>query len=162
MEIKLVKMEESDIEAMVETERAVFTAPWTPGMFRQELTNALAYYIVAKAGDRVAGHGGLWTVFDEGHITNIAVRPEYQRQGVASQILKNFLEFAQEYEMSFLTLEVRRSNHPAIELYRKFGFEEAGMRKEYYEDNREDAVIMTLYLKQEKGGTGDGNENFSN
>jgi ribosomal-protein-alanine N-acetyltransferase len=150
MKIKLEKLQERHIDDILAIEKAVFPIPWTRGMFMQELANPLAYYRVAVADEKVVAHGGLWTILNEGHITNIAVHPDYQRKGIASLLLEDFLSLAKEYEMSFLTLEVRKSNLPAQKLYQKYGFAIAGMRKAYYEDNQEDAFIMTLPLKPEK------------
>ena len=90
---------------------------------------------------------------DEGYILNIAVRPDCRRQQIASQLLEVFINFAQGNRLSFLTLEVRASNAPAIALYERWGFAEAGRRRNYYEYPREDAVIMTREFKYKKEGT---------
>jgi ribosomal-protein-alanine N-acetyltransferase len=97
----------------------------------------------------VLGYAGLETVLDEGYITNIAVRPDARRQGVASALLGVFLRFSGAHKLSFLTLEVRESNAAAIALYAGHGFSAVGRRKNYYDDPREDAVLMTHHFPDE-------------
>lgn len=136
--------EEKDLPAMAEIERRCFHTPWSEESLRDDLTgNPLSVYMVleAESGD-VAGYMSLWRILDEGHINNVAVLPEYRRRGGASEMLEFMLEYSEKNGISSHTLEVRVSNEGAIELYRKFGFKEAGVRKGYYEDNGEDALIM--------------------
>ena len=136
--------EEKDLPAMAEIERRCFHTPWSEESLRDDLTgNPLSVYIVleAESGD-VAGYMSLWRILDEGHINNVAVLPEYRRRGGASDMLEFMLEYSEKNGISSHTLEVRVSNEGAIGLYRKFGFKEAGVRKGYYEDNGEDALIM--------------------
>ena len=136
--------EEKDLPAMAEIERRCFHTPWSEESLRDDLTgNPLSVYMVleAESGD-VAGYMSLWRILDEGHINNVAVLPEYRRRGGASDMLEFMLEYSEKNGISSHTLEVRVSNEGAIGLYRKFGFKEAGVRKGYYEDNGEDALIM--------------------
>lgn len=136
--------EEKDLPAMAEIERRCFHTPWSEESLRDDLTgNPLSVYMVLEAenGD-VAGYISLWRILDEGHINNVAVLPEYRRRGGASEMLEFMLEYSEKNGISSHTLEVRVSNEGAIGLYRKFGFREAGVRKGYYEDNGEDALIM--------------------
>ena len=136
--------EEKDLPAMAEIERRCFHTPWSEESLRDDLTgNPLSVYIVleAESGD-IAGYMSLWRILDEGHINNVAVLPEYRRRGGASEMLEFMLEYSEKNGISSHTLEVRVSNEGAIGLYRKFGFKEAGVRKGYYEDNGEDALIM--------------------
>ena len=136
--------EEKDLPAMAEIERRCFHTPWSEESLRDDLTgNPLSVYMVleAESGD-VAGYMSLWRILDEGHINNVAVLPEYRRRGGASEMLKFMLKYSQRSGISSHTLEVRVSNEGAIGLYGKFGFKEAGVRKGYYEDNGEDALIM--------------------
>ena len=107
------------------------------------LADSRAKILVAELAGRVAGYAGLQVILDEGTVTNIAVRPDCRRQGVAGQLLQVFLDFAQGNRLAFLTLEVRASNYDAIALYGSRGFRSVGRRKNYYERPREDAVIMT-------------------
>ena len=135
-------------------ERVCFSDPWSRNMLAEELDNALAACLAALDGTgAVVGYAGLQVVLDEGYILNIAVRPDCRRQQIASQLLEVFINFAQGNRLSFLTLEVRASNAPAIALYERWGFAEAGRRRNYYEHPREDAVIMTREFKYKKEGT---------
>ena len=135
-------------------ERVCFSDPWSRKKLAEELDNALAAFLAALDGTgAVVGYAGLQVVLDEGYILNIAVRPDCRRQQIASQLLEVFINFAQGNRLSFLTLEVRASNAPAIALYERWGFAEAGRRRNYYEHPREDAVIMTREFKYKKEGT---------
>lgn len=112
-------------------------------MLENELWNDSAVVIVAEGEDgTVLGYAGLQTVLDEGYINNVAVAEAYRRQGVADELIAAFVRFGQA-KLAFLTLEVRASNAPAIALYAKHGFAEAGRRKNYYDDPKEDAILMT-------------------
>ncbi len=148
-----------DIPQVAAIERQCFPDPWSEQMLQDHLDNQCAAALVAKGADGVIlGYAGLLVVLDEGYLTNIAVRPEYRRRGIAADILRVFENFARGNQLAFLTLEVRASNAAAIALYQKAGYREAGRRRDYYEHPREDAVIMTLWLgegraaEEEKGG----------
>ena len=132
------------IPAIAEIERECFSHPWSENALQEELFNDTACFIAAvtETGE-VAGYAGLHCVLDEGYIDNVAVRDRYRRQGVAGELLGAFLRFGKA-NLAFLTLEVRASNEPAIALYSKYGFEEVGRRKGYYDAPKEDAVLMTL------------------
>lgn len=118
-------------------------------MLAEELYNDCAAYLVAvDEQDRVLGYAGIQVILDEGYITNVAVLPEYRREKVASALLRVFFDFAKAHDLWFISLEVRPSNGAAIALYDQFGFKEAGRRKNYYEDPKEDALIMTKYFKE--------------
>lgn len=162
MHVRVVPMTADHLDEIAELERICFPDPWSRNMLAEELDNALSAFLVAldDAG-RVAGYAGLQVVLDEGTITNIAVRPEYRRQGVAHQLLDVFLNFARGNRLAFLTLEVRASNYGAIALYGELGFRSVGRRKNYYEHPREDAIIMTKEFDYgtetaEAGAAGDG------
>ena len=128
---------------MMVVERLSFTIPWSKEAFIEEVTNnKFARYIVAKMNGQTVGYAGLWKVFDEGHITNVAVHPEYRRNGVGFVLVKSLIDLAVQESITKMTLEVRKSNIPAQNLYMKFGFKIEGFRKEYYADNNEDAIIM--------------------
>ena len=144
MRVQIVPMTADHLDEVAELERICFPDPWSRNMLAEELDNALSAFLVAlDGGGRVAGYAGLQVVLDEGTITNIAVRPEYRRQGVARQLLDVFLNFARGNRLAFLTLEVRASNYGAIALYGELGFRAVGRRKNYYEHPKEDALIMT-------------------
>lgn len=137
------KMEIKDIDAVVDIEENSFSIPWTRGAFLEELTkNKLAKYCVAEVDGKVAAYGGMWLIVDEGHITNIAVHPTYRGKGVGKKIVEGLIEEGKRMNLYRMTLEVRRSNLIAQELYKKFGFIPCGVRPGYYQDNGEDAIIM--------------------
>ena len=133
-----------DIPAVHAIERASFAVPWPDDAYRNELvTNRLASYVVARAGDEVVGFAGLWVMVDEAHITTFAVDPRWRRRGVGQWLLLRLLELANDRRAREATLEVRLSNMPARRLYEKYGFRPVGIRPRYYSDNGEDALIMT-------------------
>lgn len=136
---------ESDIDEIARMDQLCFSAPWSRESFRQEIQeNGLALYLVAElplTGELV-GYAGIWAILEEGHITNVAVHPDYRRRHIGEALVKVLMEEASASGIRLFTLEARVSNEPAIRLYKKFGFQEAGVRKGYYEDNNEDALIM--------------------
>ncbi|NTV89549.1 MAG: ribosomal protein S18-alanine N-acetyltransferase [Clostridiales bacterium] len=143
IEIEIKDACAEDIDDILVVEELSFKIPWSRESFEEEIqVNELAIYLEAKAGARVIGYAGLWKVFDEGHITNIAVHPEFRKSGVGSALLEALIKRAAEAGIAAMTLEVRKSNIPARSLYAKYGFTEAGIRKGYYADNNEDAIIM--------------------
>ena len=144
MQVRIVPMTADHLDEVAELERVCFSVPWSRNMLKEELDNALSALLVALDDDgRVVGYAGVQVIQDEGYITNVAVRPDCRRRGVAAQLLKVFLDFAQGNKLAFLTLEVRESNHAAIILYGRHGFRSVGRRRNYYEHPREDAIIMT-------------------
>ena len=143
MDLIIRQAEESDIRPMAEMDILCFTAPWSEESFTQEIKeNNMAFYIVAEIDGKVAGYAGLWCIVDEGHITNVAVHPDFRRRGIGEALVSVLLTHTIENGILSHTLEVRESNAAAISLYTKFGFVPAGKRKNYYEDNNEDAIIM--------------------
>jgi len=132
----------ADMDQVMIMEKLCFTLPWPRGAFEGELTqNAMARYLVAEIDGRIAGYAGIWLIFDEGHITNIAVHPDFQRRGVASALLQRVLSNAKACGIEACTLEVRRNNLAAQKLYEKYGFLPEGVRKGYYTDTKEDALL---------------------
>ena len=147
MHVRIVPMNGDHLDEVAELERICFTTPWSRNMLVEELENVCAAFLVALDDqDRVVGYAGLLVVLDEGYITNVAVRPECRRNGVAGKLLQVFLDFAQAHQLAFLTLEVRASNYGAIAPYGGRCFRSVGRRKNYYEHPREDAIIMTKEL----------------
>jgi ribosomal-protein-alanine N-acetyltransferase len=133
-----------DLRAVHAIERASFSVPWPDDAYRNELlTNRLASYVVARAGDVVVGFAGLWVMVDEAHVTTFAVDPGWRRRGVGERLLLALLDIAVTRRAREATLEVRLSNMPARRLYEKYGFRPVGVRPRYYSDNGEDALIMT-------------------
>ena len=133
-----------DVGAVHEIERLSFRTPWPAHAFEQELKgNRMARYLVARAGDRIVGFAGIWTMADDAHITTFGVHPDWRRQAIGRQLLLNLVEMAVAIGARRLTLEVRESNAAAQALYRGFGFEVVGRRRAYYTDDGEDALVMT-------------------
>lgn len=152
MNIKIVPMTADHLEELEKLERICFSRPWSRKMLTEELDNECAAFLVAEDDmtGKVVGYAGLLVVADEGYITNVAVFPEYRRQGIAAQIIQVFINFAMGNRLAFLTLEVRPSNTAAIALYQGFGFAEVGRRKNYYDLPKEDALILTREFDYEE------------
>ncbi len=132
------------IPGIAALEQACFSRPWSEDSLMAELFNETACFLVAVTTEgEVVGYAGLHCILNEGYIDNVAVAPQYRRQGIAEELLGVFLRYGRAH-LTFLTLEVRPSNVPAITLYRKYGFQEIGRRKNYYDAPCEDAIIMTL------------------
>lgn len=132
------------IDAVLKIESASFTSPWTREMYLSELENRnVSYCFLASIGDGPAvGFCSFWRVLDELHINNLAVLPDYRRQGVASELLAYVLRKGFQLGAVRATLEVRKSNTPALMLYERFGFTVAGIRHDYYSHPQEDALIL--------------------
>ena len=144
MHVRIVPMTADHLDEVAELERICFSVPWSRNMLAEELDNLLSAFLVALVDSgRVVGYAGVQVVLDKGYITNVAVRPECRRQGIAGKLLQVFLDFAKGNRLAFLTLEVRASNYDAIALYGSRGFRSVGRRKNYYEHPKEDAIIMT-------------------
>ena len=151
MNYHLVPMDRSHLEQVAALERACFPEPWSEKLLEQELYNDMSSLVVAQGEDgTVLGYGAVQAVLDEGCLNRIAVFPQYRRQGVAQAILEAFLRFGRAH-LAFLTLEVRRSNAPAIALYEKLGFVRVGVRPGYYRtpEGKEDAVLLTAEFTHE-------------
>ncbi len=148
MVIKITPMTLADIPQIEIIEKVSFPIPWSREAFLDELfKNENAFYLVAKnEAERVCGYVGVWFILDEGHITNVAVHPDFRRQKIATMLIRELIEKALAKKLSFLTLEVRASNQVAQKTYRNLGFEPLGFRKKYYLDNNEDALIMQKNL----------------
>lgn len=143
MNYKLVPMDRSHLAGVAELERLCFSTPWNEAMLEEELYNDTASFIVAEGEDgSVLGYAGLHVILDEGYIDNVAVRPSCRRMGIGDRLLDVFIRFGQA-NLAFLTLEVRPSNTPAVTLYQKNGFQEVGRRPNYYDDPKEDALLLT-------------------
>ena len=130
------------VSQVAELEKLCFQDPWSENSVASELKNPLSYWLVALDGDRLLGYVGSQTVVGETDMMNVAVHPEYRRQGVAEKLILALIEGLKGKESHCLTLEVRASNAPAIGLYEKLGFRQIGLRKNYYRNPREDALIL--------------------
>ena len=141
----------ADTADIFEIEKLCFPDPWSMDSIRYELEeNEKAFYLVAEHSGKVVGYMGLWWILDEGHITNVAVRPGYRNRKIAEGIIRVMLEHTIGAGILHHTLEVRRDNQPAINLYEKFGFEVDGVRKGYYQFDGEDALIMWRHATDEE------------
>lgn len=140
-------MKEEDISQIVAIEEASFAIPWTAEAFERELKmNEYAHYVVMETEEGILGYCGLWIILDESHITNIAVLPQYRGQRLGEALLQEVMNKARALGGNTMTLEVRVSNEVAKKLYRKFGFQNGGIRKRYYTDNYEDGLVMWVNL----------------
>ena len=135
---------------LAEIDAECFAHPLEKKQIEALLQDRNTCFLAARKGEILTGSVWLQTVLDEGYIGNVAVRPAYRRRGIGDALLEALDCLAEEKELSFLTLEVRASNLPAVSLYEKHGYVRAGLRPAYYSDPREDAVLMTKYLRQEK------------
>jgi len=141
--ILISRMTIDDILEILVIENLCFALPWSYESFYNEIeSNKFAHYHAIRFNNQIAGYIGLWQVMDEGHITNIAIHPDLRRQGLACKLIEYTLDFCKESSITSLTLEVRKNNIPAQNLYKKYGFVAEGFRKAYYADNKEDAIIM--------------------
>ena len=139
------KMETKDIEQIMEIESSIFGEyHWTPQSFISEIENDLGNYFTAvdTETDQLIGSGGFWLIFDEAHITTIAVRTHLRNKGIGEILLQKMIDVGYAKNAKWFTLEVRAGNIPAQNLYYKYGFKSLGLRKKYYQDNDEDALIM--------------------
>ncbi|MFD2211613.1 ribosomal protein S18-alanine N-acetyltransferase [Virgibacillus halophilus] len=138
----------ADIEAVMKVETATYTSPWERHIFFQELSqNFHAHYYVLELEGEVIGYAGMWVVVDDAQITNIAILPGYRGKKYGEQLFRFMVGKAVILGAVHLSLEVRVSNHIAQRMYSKFGLVEGGIRKNYYSDNQEDAIVMWVTLK---------------
>lgn len=131
------------IDDVYNIEKACFANPWTKQDLQSQLDLPTSHFLVAEVDGRAVGYMGLQIFGGEGYVTNVAVLPDYRGQGIAKALIAKQLE----NKMDFITLEVRESNAPAINLYEKMGFENVGIRPNFYTDPTENAIIMTKYFK---------------
>ena len=141
-------MQQEDVPQIHEIEKLSFAKPWSEKSILHDLSdNVVARWLVLAGVDQtVLAYASMWLIIDEGHICNVAVHPNYRGRGFGKLIMSALIDRAKEEGMQLMTLEVRRSNLIAQELYHSLGFKDVGYRKRYYEDNREDALIMFLDL----------------
>ena len=140
--MKIEIMNASHVAQIAALEKICFSDPWSERSIASELDNKLAFWLVATEGEQVTGYIGSQTVMDETDMMNVAVHPDFRRQGIAEVLVSTLVEKLKEMRSHCLTLEVRASNAPAIALYEKLGFAEIGRRKNYYRNPREDALIL--------------------
>ena len=145
--MQISKMELKDLDLIADKLETDFDNFWNYNVFKSELENENSKYIVAKNDNKIIGFAGIWIAIDVAHITNIVVGKNLRRSGIGSLLLENLFFLCDELNLNEITLEVNEHNVPAIELYKKFGFEHVGTRKKYY-DKTDDALIMTKILKK--------------
>lgn len=142
MHIKLATLK--NVDDILKIEQTCFSTPWTKQGIAESIENENTYLYLALVDDNVAGYMGLQIFSGEGYVTNVATLPEYRRMGVARALITECLK----HKMEFITLEVRESNTPAINLYKSFGFTEVGKRPRFYREPEEDAILLTKYIKE--------------
>ncbi|MCX7918620.1 MAG: ribosomal protein S18-alanine N-acetyltransferase [bacterium] len=141
--IQIMLMQESDLDAVVQIEEESFSDPWKKSMFATELKEqGFSTPLVVKDNGKVIGYAIFWQVLDEAHIGNFAIHREYRRKHIGSLLMQHIIELAIKRKIKKITLEVRVSNTPAIELYRRFGFREIAIRHNFYHNPIEDAYVM--------------------
>lgn len=140
--MKYVKMSAEHVTQVAQLEAVCFADPWSLRSITEELTNPLSLWVVAVDEDRVAGYVGSQTVMGDADMMNLAVDPQYRRNGVGSQLVAHLVELLSLAGANSLTLEVRQSNQPAISLYEKHGFYQVGMRPNYYRNPKENAILL--------------------
>lgn len=137
------RMTLADVPQVAAIEAATFPTPWSESDFQREITtNAVARYLVAEKDGRVIGFAGAWVILDESHVTNIAVSAAERGKGYGRQLTEALMQYLANLGAAYATLEVRKSNETAQNLYKSLGFIKLGVRKHYYEDNGEDALLM--------------------
>ncbi len=144
--IEVKPMSESDLPEVMEIEKVSFPTPWSKESYLAELENEAARYRVVRLEGKLVGYGGMWLIVDEAHITNVAIHPDFRQQGIGERLMTELIGLANQHKAIGITLEVRPSNQGALRLYNKLGFLPTAIRKGYYSDTGEDALIMWKYL----------------
>jgi ribosomal-protein-alanine N-acetyltransferase len=145
--VNVRRMQSGDISAVIAIETEAFSSPWTEEIYVQLIDQSRVELIVLeeeKAG--IIGYAVLWCILDQGELANMAVSPEFRRNGLGTYLMASVLETARDRGVKTMYLEVRDSNETAVELYRRFGFSDVGLRKGYYQDPKEDARMMKVVL----------------
>ncbi len=145
--LRILKMAHIHVDQIFEIEEQSFFTPWSRHSIRQEVDNPLGRYIVIVEEDTVAAYGGFWLVEREANINNIAVAPAFRGRGIAKLLMQDLIDRASSEGAEDMYLEVRTGNRTAQNLYRSFGFKMVGLRRGYYVDTDEDAIVMHLALK---------------
>ncbi len=145
MDIILADSKGSDAKEIAFIEKHCFSTPWSEEQIKSSDDNTV--FFLLKTEGKTVGYAGMYTVLDEGYVTNIGVLPEYRKMGFGKKLINKLIEFSLEKSLAFLSLEVRESNKVAIDLYSSFGFKEVGIRKNFYTNPNENAKIMTRFFK---------------
>ena len=147
MSYQILDAQEKHLDQLEELEKVCFSVPWTREQLKSQLPGKQHCFLVAVENETLLGYVGMMYVLDEGYISNVAVAPQQRRNGIGDALIEELMNRAEEFGLSFVTLEVRESNRPAIALYEKHGFQRVGLRKKYYDLPKEDAILMTKFLK---------------
>lgn len=147
--MQIRKMQESDVEQAACLEAAVFSDPWSERSFLEALQNEATYYIVVEEQGEILGQCGYYNMCGEGEILNVSVKETARRQGIARRMLLELMEYGYVHGIGSYTLEVRAGNCVAIALYESLGFQKMGVRPGFYENPKEDAIIMNAYRDYE-------------
>ncbi len=148
--MKIVAMSNDNVAEVAVVEELSLPNPWSEQMLAAELPKDNTYYIVAQIDGKVVGYMGIYTAADEGYITNIAVHPNFRQRGIATALINDVCNYAVRQQLAFVTLEVRESNIHAAALYTKLGFGAVGLRKNFYTNPVEPAILMTKYFTTQK------------
>lgn len=146
LKANILELKSEDVLMVAEIEKECFSKPWSEEAIKAAINDDLSHFIVAKIGNEVVGYGGMYSVMGEGYIYNIAVKRKYRKFGIGTNIVNELVNYSKNKNLKFLSLEVRKSNTPAINLYSNCGFEKVGNRKNFYTNPLEDAIIMTKFL----------------
>lgn len=147
-QMKIREMQLTDLTDVHAVDQASFSAPWSKETYKREITdNRYAHYFVIEADGEVVGYAGLWLVMDDAQITNIAITPKFRGYKIGEKLFGYVVQYAINLGAKRLSLEVRKSNKVAQNMYRKFGLVSGGVRKNYYPDNGEDALVMWVEFK---------------
>lgn len=144
--INITTMTKEDIPAVCEIEQSCFSEPWGETAFKDAFNSKIYQFFVAKSTDDVVGYIGMYTADNIGFICNVAVKNNFRGNKIATNLIRNLISYSKSNSLKFITLEVRKSNFVAISLYKKFGFSLSGIRKVFYSNPPEDAIIMNLNL----------------
>lgn len=144
------KLTSRDLDKLMIIEKESFSLPWSRESYEAELHNHFASYLVCDWEGEIAAYAGIWTVFGEAHITNVAVGKRYRQRGMGRTLMQELEKVALAKKTRRILLEVRPSNQAALAMYHGLGYVQTSVRKEYYADNQEDALVMTKFLYQAK------------
>lgn len=142
--LRFVPLSKDLIDEILVIESSTHSAPWSRKSFENELEHKYGVFLIALVEGKVIGYGGTWVLVDEAHVTNVVVSPEFRGQGIGRKLMNEMLLKAREKGAVCATLELRKSNEVALKLYESMGFKMATVRKAYYPDNQEDAIVMMM------------------
>lgn len=149
--MRILPMEEKHLDALAQLEAVCFAHPWSRQSLAEELSNEDSLFLVAEEEGEVLGYAGMHIVLGEGYTDNVAVFPAHRKKGVGRALMQGLLAALREKDGVFLTLEVRPSNTAAVSLYTSLGFQQVGIRKNFYQDPAEDALLLTYYFEKKDG-----------